>query len=87
MEVVQVETGEQTEERTHSISSEDRDKSDKEDESTQQREHYQTKSDNPPIGFEDPMYKFMQGAEIEEEYAEMAREQEEELASQLTPQE
>ena len=87
MKVVQVETGEQTEERTHSMSSEVRDKSIKEDESTQQKEHYETKSDDPPIEFEDPLYKFMQEAEIEEEYAEMTQEQEEECASQLTPRE
>ena len=71
MKVVQVGTDEQTEERTHSMSSEARDKSVKKDESTQQKEHYETESDNPPIEFEDLMYEFMQEVEIEEEYAEM----------------
>ena len=85
MKVVQVETGEQTEERTCSMSSEVRDESVKEDKSTQQKEHYKTESDNPPFEFEDPMYEFMQEAEIEEEYTEMTQEQEEEFASQLTP--
>ena len=70
MKVVQVGTGEQTEERTCSMSSEVRDKSVKKNESTRQKEHYETESDNPPIEFEDPMYKFMQEAEIEE-YTEM----------------
>ena len=87
VKVVQVGTGEQTEERTHSMSLEARDKSVKENESTQQKEHYETESDNPPIEFEDPMYELMQEAEIEKEYTEMTQEQEEELASQLTPRE
>ena len=82
-----MEAGEQTEERTHSMSSEVRDKSIKEEESTRQKEHYETESDSPPVEFEDPMYEFMQEAKIEEEYAEMTQEQEEELASQLTPRE
>ena len=53
------------------LSSEVRDESIKEDESTQQKEHYETESDDPLIEFEDPMYEFMQEAEIEEEYAKM----------------
>ena len=85
MEVVQVEAGEQTEERACSMSLEARDKPVKENESTQQEERYETESDDPPIEFQDPMYEFMQEAEIEEEYAEMTQEQEEEFASQLTP--
>ena len=72
MKVVQVGTGEQTEERTRSMSLEARDESVKEDESTQQKEHYETKSDNPPIEFKDPMYELMQEAEIGEEHTEMA---------------
>ena len=85
MKVVQVGTSEQAEEKPHSMSSEARDKSAKKDESTQQKEHYKTKSDNPPIEFEDQMYKLMQEAEIEEEYIEMTPEQEKELASHMTP--
>ena len=69
------------------MSLEARDKSVKKDESTQQKGHYKTESDNPPIEFEDPMYELMQEEELEEEYTEMTPEQEEELASQLTPQE
>ena len=67
------------------MSSEARDKSAEKDESTQQEEHYETKSDDPPIEFEDQVYELMQEAEIGEEYTEMAPEQEEELVSQLTP--
>ena len=67
------------------MSSEARDESAEKDESTRQKEYYETESDNPPIEFKDPVYELMQGAEIEEEYTEMTPEQEEELASQLTP--
>ena len=70
MKAVQVGTDEQTEERTHSMSSEARDESVKKDESTQQEEYNETESDKPSIEFEDPMYKFMQEVEIEE-YTEM----------------
>ena len=71
VKVVQVGTDKQTEERMHSMSSEARDESVKEDESTQQKEHFETESDNLPIEFEDPMYEFMQEVEIEEEYTEI----------------
>ena len=84
MEVIQVGTSEQAEEKPHSMSSEARDESVKKDKSTQQKEHYNTKSDNSPIEFEDPIYELMQEEEIEEEYTEMTPEQKEELASQLT---
>ena len=67
------------------MSVEVRDESTKKDESTRQEEYYETKSDSPPIEFEYPMYELMQEEEIEEEYGEMSWEQEEELASQLTP--
>ena len=87
MKVVQVGISEQAEEKLCSMSSEARDESAEKDESIQQKEHYKTESDNPPIEFGDPVYELMQGAEIEEEYTEMTSEQEEELASQLTPQE
>ena len=85
VEVVQVGTSEQAEEKPHSMSSEARDESAEKDESAQQKEHYETKSDNLLIEFEDPVYEFMQEAEIKEEYTEITPEQEEELASQLTP--
>ena len=62
------------------MSSEAGDESAEKDKATQQEEHYETKSDDPPIEFKDPVYKLMQGAEIEEEYTEMIPEQEEELA-------
>ena len=74
MEVVQVGTSEQAEVKPYSMCSEARDKSAKKDESTQQKEHYETKSDNPPIEFKDPMYELMQEEEIEEEYTEMTLE-------------
>ena len=66
------------------MSSEVRGKSAEKDKSTQQEEHYETKSDDPPTEFEDPVYELMQEVEIEEECTEMTPEQEEELASQLT---
>ena len=87
MEVVQVGTSKQAEEKLRSMSSEARDESAEKDESTQQKEHYKTKSDGPPIEFEDPVYELMHEVEIEEEYTEMTPKQQEELASQLTPQE
>ena len=30
------------------------------DKSTKKGEHYETESDDPPVEFKDPMYKFMQ---------------------------
>ena len=46
------------------MSSEARDESAEKDESTQQKEHYETKSDDPPIEFKDQVYKLMQGVII-----------------------
>ena len=49
--------------------------------------HYETKSYDPPVEFEDPMFELVQEEELEEEYGEMTPEQEREMTSQLMPRE
>ena len=89
IEVVRTETGRQTEKTSQSQAEKAKDKSIvKEDESSagKKEEHYEAKSYDPPVEFEDPMFELMQ-EELEEAYDDMTLEQEREMISQLMPRE
>ena len=88
IEVVRMEIGEQTEKTSQGQAEKAKDESIvKKDKSSvgKEEEHYETKSYDPPVDFEDPMFELMQ--ELEEEYVELTPEQEREMTSQLTPRE
>ena len=79
IEVVRVEAGEQARVMSHSTVTGTKDESTiGKDKSTEEEEHYEAESDEPPVEFEDPMYELMQEEEMEEEYKEMTPEQEKE---------
>ena len=90
IEVVRMETGKQTLKTSQGHAEKAKDKLIvKKDESSVEKEdkHYKTKSYDPPVKFEDPMFELMQEEELEEEYDKMTPEQEREMISQLTPRE
>ena len=89
IEVVRMETGEQTERTSQGQAEKAKDKSMvKMDETSvgKEEEHYETESYDPPVEFEDPMFELMQ-EDLKEEYGEMTPEQEREMISQLMPRE
>ena len=87
IEVVRMETSGQTGEMSQRQDEKVRDESkDEEDKSPagKEEEHYEAKSYDLPVEFEDPMFELMQ-EELEEEYDDMTPEQEREMISQLMP--
>ena len=89
IEVVRMETSEQTEKTSQGQAEKAKDESIvKKDESSvrKEEEHYETESYDPLVEFEDPMFELMQ-EELQEEYDEMTPEQEREMTSQLMPRE
>ena len=83
IEVVRMETGKQTDKTSQGQAEKAKDELIvKKDESSvgKEEEHYETKSYDLPVEFEDPMFELMQDR-LEEEYDEMIPEQEREMTS------
>ena len=86
--VVKVRTNEQSQITSQGQDEKAKDKSvSRVDNSTAGREGEKCKTErfDLPVEFEDPMFKLMEGKELEEEYNEMTLEQDEKVVSQLTP--
>ena len=86
IEIVRMETSGQTGKTSQRQAEKVKDESeDKKDESSTEREneHYEVKSYDLPVEFEDPMFELMQ-EELGEEYDDMTLEEEREVISQLT---